>query len=76
MWGAPSCSFIPHQSTNLQVNTLILHLVTMAHIDTPNREMAALRGVARPQATQAMAWGVATNFFVDCSNCNTITHSL
>jgi hypothetical protein len=26
------------------------------------------RGVARPQATPAMAWGVATNSFVDCSN--------
>ena len=27
----------------------------------------APRGVARPKATLAMAWGVTLNFFVDCS---------
>jgi hypothetical protein len=27
---------------------------------------AATRGVAKPQATLALAWGVATNSFVDC----------
>jgi hypothetical protein len=36
----------------------------------------SVRGEAKPQARPDMAWGVKANFFVNCSNSNTVYHYL